>query len=680
MRELVLKFLCAFLSASFFIMFLMFCAPSTSSAEVNGEVPPDVTAMPGKPSPIISGVSVQPIGDSMIQIRLRGREMPLPHPVSAPGADVLVIRFDGVKFPQVTDKRDWWEDYEWDVLRLAPPATDKWWKEYPDYFVLNRITAEPTGEGGMKLSFTSSKPLVIDIVKGLAGNDTLTIVLKAYTPPVVTELKAKLLSLPNDPMSVKTPFTLNLKDADSKSVFRLLAEFRKYNLLIDPSVPEMIIPAINFRGIPFNEAFAYLLRMTDLNYSMNGNTLIIGRAASLGKTLGKEVVRSYRINYAIEPLKTDPGKIDSANSDPPNRGGIKDSINYSEGKASTEEEGKGLAVASGTKVLNVNNEDSLGDDKNVLSIVRVILHVVPLSKIPQYDVRNRTLYVTATPDQHEEVAALLKRLDHPGRQVMLQARIVEVKDEATQELETLVGAVYDQWLMSFSGGRLNFGYNYNNVGFSPLEPGESLIPIGGGNGTWYGMTMNNMQKALTAGLNAMERDGKGKTLAHPSIITVDGEKSVVSMLQKILYFKGHNSDTGDPENGEVNVGPLLAFTPVIGRDDVITIGVTISTGTLISWTEGASRLPITASRNVETVVRVRNGEPFVVGGLYQDIKTSNRSRIPVLGYIPLLGDLFTTRNDTHDKTEVAMIVIPYILDVPDGETDTFDLSQPSLSK
>jgi type IV pilus assembly protein PilQ len=82
---------------------------------------------------------------------------------------------------------------------------------------------------------------------------------------------------------------------------------------------------------------------------------------------------------------------------------------------------------------------------------------------------------------------------------------------------------------------------------------------------------------------------------------------------------------------------------------------------------------------VTTVVRVRNGEPFAVGGLYQENKTSTRNRIPVLGYIPLLGDLFTTRSENHQKTEVAIIAIPYILDVPDGDIKTFDLQKSQLS-
>ncbi|MDI9369554.1 MAG: type II and III secretion system protein, partial [Synergistota bacterium] len=74
-----------------------------------------------------------------------------------------------------------------------------------------------------------------------------------------------------------------------------------------------------------------------------------------------------------------------------------------------------------------------------------------------------------------------------------------------------------------------------------------------------------------------------------------------------------------------------------------------------------------------TMIRVRDGEPFVVGGLHKDVKRSERGRIPVLSDIPLLGELFKYRRDTRDKSEVAMIVIPYILTTPDGPVEQFTL-------
>jgi type IV pilus assembly protein PilQ len=103
----------------------------------------------------------------------------------------------------------------------------------------------------------------------------------------------------------------------------------------------------------------------------------------------------------------------------------------------------------------------------------------------------------------------------------------------------------------------------------------------------------------------------------------------------------------------------------------------IQAGDLIGFRSAGlgAETPEVSNRRVETTVRVRNGEPFVVGGLYQDIRLQQRNRIPVLGYIPFLGDLFTLRAETHNKSEVAIIVIPYILDVPESSIETFDLKR-----
>jgi type IV pilus assembly protein PilQ len=187
-------------------------------------------------------------------------------------------------------------------------------------------------------------------------------------------------------------------------------------------------------------------------------------------------------------------------------------------------------------------------------------------------------------------------------------------------------------------------------------------------------------KILTTGLNALETKGKSKNLANPSVITVDGKEATVDLQTEVLYPNGVDAN-GNTSYARIEAGPMLSFTPVIGRNGMVTIKLVIETG-VVNWRdEGYSqRVPEKSTRRVETVVRVRNGEPFVVGGLYQDIKSTNRNRIPVLGYIPLLGDLFTARSESHNKTEVAMIVIPYILDVPEEGIPTSDLQNASLSQ
>lgn len=598
-------------------LLLGFFAVQVFAADIEPNVTMDTNVVP-----MMAGIKTTQMGDSGILVTIRGRQIPHPKVVSSPGDAKLVLQWDGIRFAQNADKRDWWESYEWSILRLEMNPTERWWKEFT-YPLLERVNAEPVGNRSVKLTFTSSRGLVLDEVKGVPGADELTLILKAYqTPKAVDAPKPVAPYAKGDPMGIRTPVTLQVRDGDVKSVFRMLADVQKLNLLLDSSVPDMPV-TVSFKGVPFNEAFGYLLRMTDLTYALTGNTLVVGKPESIGKTLGKEVVRAYRLSYAI-------------------------------------------------------------DDKGVVKndITGVLTGLVALSKPPTLDARTRTLYVTATPDQHEQVATVLRRLDHPGQQIMLQAQIVEVNDNSAQELETLVSAVYDQWLINFTGGRLQAGYNYIN---GTLTGSGIAIPV---QGMPYGTTgeidkifVDSGTKALTAGLNAMETNGKAKVLAKPSVIAIDAQEAKVQLTRNYKYVSGVDSN-GNSTFSEVNSGPTLTFTPVIGRNGVITIKVSVETGEIIGFRNAGNgaQAPETTSRKVETIVRVRNGEPFAVGGLYQEIKTKDRSRIPVLGYIPLLGDLFTVRTDNHTKSEVAMIVIPYILDVPDDKIETFDLQQSSLLK
>jgi type IV pilus assembly protein PilQ len=578
--------------------------------------PPFSPAVAGTPEPIIAGISVTQMASDGLQLSLRGRILPLPRQVSAPGENQLVLQFDRIGFPQVTDKADWWDDYEWDVLRLPPGGKTTWWKQY-ELPLLDRINAEKYGDDGVRLTFTTSKPLVLSSVQGLAGSDNLIVVLKAYVPP---KPEPELVKPPvygkGDPLGIKNPVTLQLRDVELKSVFMMLADTQRLNLFLDPSVPDMTIPSIIFNGVPFNEAFSYLLRVAELSYSMTGNTLVVGKTESLGTLLDKNITRGYTLGYAIE----DDGQIRS-------------------------------------------------------DITLALTGLVSLAKPPTIDQRNRTLYVTATEEQHREIAEIMEKLDAPGQQIMIQARIVEVRDNAAQSLEQLISAVYDRWLMNFSGGSLRVGFNRSN---RTLPTVNMNIPYD--NETALAANLDGVEKTLMLGLNALENDNKAKVLAHPSVIAIDSKPATVNMETEFTYRSGTDSN-GEPEMSTFSYGPTLTFTPTIGRDGWITINININASALagLSSAGTGSVIPAKSSRSVNTIVRVRDGEPFAVGGLYQENKTSTRNRIPVLGYIPLLGELFTTRNETHDKSEVAIIVIPYILDVSNEGIKTFDLQKSHLS-
>lgn len=266
------------------------------------------------------------------------------------------------------------------------------------------------------------------------------------------------------------------------------------------------------------------------------------------------------------------------------------------------------------------------------------------------DERTRTLYVKGTLEQHRRTAKLLEGADLPGEQITLEARLIEVNNSAKDEVEAMITAIYRGWLYSQTalGGLLSYSYSNTDRG-TGVEQAAGTTAAG------------SAMKTLDAGLRAMESEHKGKVLASPSITAIDGSKAVIKLTRNYLYQSGVD-DKGNARLSEQETGPMLEITPLIGRDGFITLKLKISSGEIISFHKsGQSVAPETSRREVDTSVRVRDGELFVIGGLYSEIESKSVTRTPVLGYIPLLGELFTARGSVHSKSELAFIVIPHII-------------------
>lgn len=264
------------------------------------------------------------------------------------------------------------------------------------------------------------------------------------------------------------------------------------------------------------------------------------------------------------------------------------------------------------------------------------------------DERTRMLYVTGTVAQHEEIETLLGVIDSPVRQIMLEARLIEVNKLFKRDIESMISAIYHGWLLSsgIGGGRL--GYAYANRD----------LPSNSGSGV-----MDSAIKILDAGLRAMELEQKGKILAAPSIVALDGHKAVIKLTRSYLY-QSSVDEHGNAKFREQETGPSLEITPLIGRDGFMTMKLRISSGEIVGFRKsGASETPETARREVDTCVRVRDGEPFVIGGLYSESKNKNVVRTPVLSDIPLIGGLFTSRSEARLSSELAFIVVPHIIDI-----------------
>ena len=255
------------------------------------------------------------------------------------------------------------------------------------------------------------------------------------------------------------------------------------------------------------------------------------------------------------------------------------------------------------------------------------------------DDRMRTVHINTNPAKMREVEDAITRIDVPAQQVMIRASIFEFADNATLDVQAAINAVYDKW--SFSS-----------------DPGNSISGVLSYVDRTYSQGRSAFDRYITGAFHALETKNKGKTIANPSVIAIDGQEAKITLKQDVLYMKGTDDD-GHPEWDTVEVGPELTFTPKIEENGYINLDITINTGDYLGKDNDDNIQ--TTERTVKTKIRVRDGMPFVVGGLYQDGKITVESRVPIVGNIPLLGELFKYRNTEHDKTQAVMIVTPYIL-------------------
>lgn len=568
-----------------------------------------------KISSVVSGINVRQLGDSQIILTLRGTAIPFPT-VLEKKKSAVSLEFKNARVPVEADKQKWWKEMKWDLL--YPISVDN-----PDLSVvytydLAREIKVHSAKNSVYFDIMGGNKLKIARISGIQGADCITIVLeKIQKVAPYIPVRIKKTKPAGDPMLKKTITSVNLQDVSLRDVFRIVCAQCGYNLIVDASVPETP-STVSFFQTPFCELFENLLKSHGLGYRFVNNTLVVGTPVALNRTWSENVTREYKVAYAeIE-------KVPAM---------LKDLF-------------------------------GLGD--------KVVV-----------DARRRAVFISATPEEHSQIEEIMNHIDHPGRQVMIQARLIEVNDNAKEQIETLINSVYKGWLATYGVNGLSVERSYVNNNLTPniLNPHSSSsstgtssssknnayqLPIPGAREGSVVHIVDDTMKMLDIGLTAMENKNEGKLLASPSVVALDGKKAQIKLTHNYLYQIGVD-ESRNPQFADKETGPTLTFTPQIGRDGFISMKLDISSGAIVGFRKsGKSEMPETTNRNVETEIRVRNGELFVIGGLYQENHSKTEIRVPIISSLPIIGELFKTKNSADNKSEMAFIVVPYILDIPTG--------------
>mgnify|MGYP001764923899 CR=1 FL=1 len=281
-----------------------------------------------------------------------------------------------------------------------------------------------------------------------------------------------------------------------------------------------------------------------------------------------------------------------------------------------------------------------------------------------HDLTTNTLVVTDTPDRHAEVERVLAEIDIPTRQVMIEARIVFADDSFGRDLGAKLGLHSVGTPGGTTIGVSNTGTNARGLatgtavtsqtGYNVQLPTAAGVPNAG----TLGMSILNAaaNTLLSLELQALEQDNRGRIVSNPRVVTTNLKPAVILQGSQIPYQTV--SDNGTETEFKDALLCLLVAPQILNNDSVI-LNVEVQQDAQGVDTDAGPAINV---RRVKTQVRVNNGETAVLGGIFEQITRNDTSKVPLLGDLPILGNLFRSNSKMDEKTELLIFLTPRLLD------------------
>lgn len=424
--------------------------------------------------------------------------------------------------------------------------------------------------------------------------------------------------------------TLDFQDVDVRTILQIIAKESGQNIVASDSVQGKM--TLNLKDVPWDQALDLVMQARDLDMRKHGNVWNIAPRRELlnqereqmrGRRelaeLGVLLSRSFQLKYkSVEEFKT---MLESATQGSSGSGNRNSMLT-----------GRGSAM---------------------------------------FDTGTNTMIITDTQEVITKFEKLVEQLDVPVRQVMIEARIVEANEGFQRELGVRWNAsAVSQGSHATHGvaGGLkasqSSGSGGNTYTFGPPTNGDDWITYPSVNlpvsapSTMVSLFRNTLHGQLGLELQAMQDQGKGKVISSPRVLTQDRKEAQMHDGQDIPYQTATSSGATAIGWKEATTG--LVVTPQITPDGNIIMNLRVTKNSATATY--ANGTPILTKREVETSAMVENGGTMVVGGIYIEEDTNDASKVPLLGDIPVLGNLFKHSTKIKNRRELLIFITPRIVD------------------
>jgi general secretion pathway protein D len=285
------------------------------------------------------------------------------------------------------------------------------------------------------------------------------------------------------------------------------------------------------------------------------------------------------------------------------------------------------------------------------------------------DKDTNALVITAPQRTMRAVNGVIDKLDIRRAQVLVEAIIVEVNANRASDLGV-------NWLVDGSNSGVAAGGFVTPVGSNGTPPIVDLYGLVKGTSTTFpssliGTTVGIGRLSETginfaAVLKALQTDARNNVIATPSIVTQDNQEAKIEVAKEVPFVTGQYTGTTGTSSAfqtiqREQVGTILTVTPQINKGDAVMLKISAESSSLdTSNTTGAVDL-VTNKRTISTTVLINDGGTLVLGGLISDTSSNSESRVPGLGRIPIIGELFRSRSNSRAKTNLLVFIQPRIL-------------------
>ena len=430
--------------------------------------------------------------------------------------------------------------------------------------------------------------------------------------------------------------TLNFQDISVRAVLQLLADASGENIVVSDSVTGSV--TLRLQNVPWDQALAVILQNKGLGEEKDGNVIIVAPQAEIAARQKTEFAAQHTVQE-LEPLRSEYLQI-----------------NY--------------AKASDLAALIKSQSNSLLSKRGNVAV----------------DDRTNTLLLQDTPGNLEQINRLVARLDVPVRQVEIEARVVLVNDDFERQLGAMLG---------FTGAWTNNGGNgvITTTGTAAGEDtmvGSAITNLAGNGGTSpypvsvptgttgyperynVNLPVANPDGSFAVGilsgthlidleLSAAEAETEAKDISSPRVITANQKQATIMQGVEIPYQQSASS--GATSISFKNAVLQLQVTPQITPDNRIILDLDVRDDEVgqVVVESGGVNVPAIDTREVTTQVLVNDGQTVVLGGILTTQSSNVVNKVPLLGDIPLLGNLFKNTNRTNNKDELLIFVTPKIV-------------------